>query len=444
MTDYYEELKLSSSLGTTELYQELNKLESLWRRREVINPEKAAKMIALIVEAQKKFKDEQSRRDYDLQLDQSKRKFKQLDPNAERLQSFMEWRNKAVLFYDEKQYDLAKAALEKAFSYMPIDYEDSLFFNQAALIYVDNNDCNAAMDYINKAIIIDSDTPDYYLTKGLVFNTLADGQYVNFSDKQTFREKSEKMFLKAYELAARKNISVVRANAAGALAIYYSFINDESRAETFAQEAVQYGDTWGNGQKVLDIIKSRKEAREKAQQEQQRREEEVRMRQEEENRRAEESRREYDEQNEAKRRAEEKYVQKLILWTRILGILNLAAGVILVLFEIKSLTPPRRNYLDEPPIFMLMYAYSMVLALEFHLIPDNRAITTKEEQRSIDIMGLFLVLGIIDVVVYTIAYIVRRSDFGALIMFPLVGFGSWFIWMGIIEFICTIKNKLKK
>lgn len=45
MTDYYVELKLSSSLSTAELYHELSKLESLWRRREVNNPEKAAKMI---------------------------------------------------------------------------------------------------------------------------------------------------------------------------------------------------------------------------------------------------------------------------------------------------------------------------------------------------------------------------------------------------------------
>lgn len=305
MTDYYEELKLSSSLDTAAVYQELSKLESLWRRREVTNPEKAAKMIALIVEAQEKFKDEQSRRSYDLQLEQSKRKFKQFDSNAERLQSFMEWRNKAVSFYDEKQYDLAKAALDKALTYMPADYEDSLFFNQAALIYVDNNDCNVAMDYINKAIIIDSDTPDYYLTKGLVFNTLANGQHVNFSDKQTFREKSEKMFLKAHELAARKNISVVRANAAGALAHYYSFINDEEKAEALAQEAVQYGETWGNGQRVLDNIR-------RTRQERQRCEEEARRRQEEENRRVEESRRKYEEQNEAKRRAEERYAQKLI------------------------------------------------------------------------------------------------------------------------------------
>lgn len=441
MTDYYDELNLSSSLDTATLYQEISKLESLWRRREVTNPEKAAKMIALIVEAQEKFKDEQSRRDYDLQLDQSKRKPKQLDPNTERLQSFMEWRNKAVSFYDEQQYDLAKSALDKALSYMPADYEDSLFFNQAALIYVNNNDCNAAMDYINKAIIIDSDIPDYYLTKGLVFNTIANKQYVDYSDKQTFHEKSEKMFLKAHELAARKNISIVRANAAGALARYYSFINDEARAETFAQEAVQYGETWGNGQKVLNIIKSRKAAREKAQQEQQRREKEARRRQEEEKRRNEEARRKYEEQNEAKRRAEEKHTQKMILWTKILGILNLIVGVILVLFEIRSLTPPRRNYLDEPPIFVFMYAYSMILAIEFQIIIPGK-------HRLNRIVTLFFILGILDVAVYTIAYIVRRSDFGALIMFPLVGFGSWFIWMRIIEFIidfiCTIKNKLKK
>lgn len=295
MTNYYEELKLSSSLDTAALYRELSKLESLWRRREVTNPEKAAKMIALIVEAQEKFKDEQSRRAYDLLLDQSKRKFEQADPNTERLRSFMEWRKKAVSFNDEKQYDLAKSALDRALSYMPADYEDSLFFNQAALIYVDNNDGNAAIDSINKAIVIDSDIPDYYLTKGLAFTTLSNGRYVNIGDKQTFREKGEEMFLKARELAVRKNLSVVRANAAGALAFYYNSINDEARAETFAQEAVQYGDTWGNGQEVLDIIKKRKEEREKARQEQQRREEEERRRQE-------ESRRKYKEQQQEQER----------------------------------------------------------------------------------------------------------------------------------------------
>ncbi len=86
MTDYYAELNLSTSLSTAALHQELGKLESLWRRREVTNPEKAAKMIALIVEAQDKFKDEQSRRDYDLQLDQSNRKPQQFDSSSGSLQ----------------------------------------------------------------------------------------------------------------------------------------------------------------------------------------------------------------------------------------------------------------------------------------------------------------------------------------------------------------------
>lgn len=434
MTDYYDELQLSSDLNTETLRWELSKLESLWRRREVTNPEKAAKMIALIVEAHEIFKEEQSRRDYDLQLDQSKRKFKQFDSNAERLQSFMEWRNKAVSFYDEKQYDLAVTALNKALSYMPTDYEDSLFFNQAALIYNINNDCNVAMDYINKAIIIDSDVPDYYLTKGLVFNGLASCQDINSVDNMN---KCESMFLKAYNLAVQQNVRLTRANAAGALARYYEWNNNESKAETFAQEAVDYGETWGNGQKVLNIIKSRKQAREKLQQEQQHREEEKRRRQEEEKRQDEEARRKYEEQNEAKRRAEEKHTQKMILWTKILGILNFIVGVILVIFEIRSLIPLRRNYLDEPPIFVFMYAYSMILAIEFQvIIPGKHSLNR--------IVTLFFILGILDVAVYTIAYIVRRSDFGALIMFPLVGFGSWFIWMRIIDFICTIKNKLKK
>ena len=44
MVDYYTELKIDKSLGITDISKELIKLESTWRRRELTNPDKAAKV----------------------------------------------------------------------------------------------------------------------------------------------------------------------------------------------------------------------------------------------------------------------------------------------------------------------------------------------------------------------------------------------------------------
>jgi len=313
MVDYYAELSIDSNLGVDEINKELSRLENTWKRRELNNPEKATKMLALIIDAREVFKSINDKSRYDRELAESKQPANPADPNqqqkAEKMRAFSEWRDKAVSFHNDKQYDLAQAALESAFSYMPINYEDSFFYNQAALIYVDNNNASAAMDYVNKAIVIDSSNPDFYLTKGFVFNSFLCGQFFsNPDDRQKYITKSEEMFLKAYNMAAQQNVRLTQADAAGALAVYYlNIYNDESKAELFAQEAVSYGETMGNGSKVLQEISDRRKAREERKQEELRQQEKARREQEEENRRAEESRRKYEEQKrEEERRKRER------------------------------------------------------------------------------------------------------------------------------------------
>lgn len=73
VVNYYEELNLSRELSTEELNTELTKLEAVWKRREITNPEKAAKMSALIIDARNAFKTDSARREYDVSLSPTQR-----------------------------------------------------------------------------------------------------------------------------------------------------------------------------------------------------------------------------------------------------------------------------------------------------------------------------------------------------------------------------------
>ena len=64
MINYYEELNLNRNDDVEEIKKTLNQLESTWRNREVRNPEKATKMIALIIDARKVFLSDMDKKEY--------------------------------------------------------------------------------------------------------------------------------------------------------------------------------------------------------------------------------------------------------------------------------------------------------------------------------------------------------------------------------------------
>lgn len=68
MVNYYEVLSLNRSLSTEEINAELSRLETIWKRREITNPEKAAKMNAAIIDAREVFKNDTTRKVYDVSL----------------------------------------------------------------------------------------------------------------------------------------------------------------------------------------------------------------------------------------------------------------------------------------------------------------------------------------------------------------------------------------
>lgn len=68
VVDYYGELNLDRGLSTKELNTELSRMETVWKRREITNPEKAAKMNALIIDARKVFRTDATRNEYDKSL----------------------------------------------------------------------------------------------------------------------------------------------------------------------------------------------------------------------------------------------------------------------------------------------------------------------------------------------------------------------------------------
>ena len=68
VANYYEVLSLNRSLSTEEINTELSRLETIWKRSEITNPEKAAKMNALIIDARDVFKSDVTRRAYDISL----------------------------------------------------------------------------------------------------------------------------------------------------------------------------------------------------------------------------------------------------------------------------------------------------------------------------------------------------------------------------------------
>ena len=79
-TDFYELLNLNRNDSAEDLKKELVQLETTWHRREIANPEKASRMLVLIMDAKNVFQNEQSKREYDQARDESKRQPAEADP----------------------------------------------------------------------------------------------------------------------------------------------------------------------------------------------------------------------------------------------------------------------------------------------------------------------------------------------------------------------------
>ncbi len=269
MTNYYKELNLDRTLGIGEINNELTRQERTWHQREVTMPEKARKMLTLIDEARNIFKTDASRREYDKDLDNRDIPKEILDPEEERKLALKKWKEEACSYYNNKQYDLARTAIEKSFLYLDAKGNNDDIYALAADIYREAGDKRLALDYINKAIVDAPDIAAYYTSKALVYEGMS------------FYDQMKELLYTAIAKAEARDDTSAKAQALGALAftLYYRD-HDEEQAERFALEADRLGDFWGNARRVLTDIEAKKEENRRAEEEERKKEQYERIYQE--------------------------------------------------------------------------------------------------------------------------------------------------------------------
>ncbi len=107
--------------------------------------------------AKEVFATAKSKAKYDQDLTDS---IKKRDPDAERKTAFMKWYRDAESYANEKQYDLAKTALNKAFQYATPETADYFFYCFATEIFALNANYSQAAEFANEAIVL---APDNHL-----------------------------------------------------------------------------------------------------------------------------------------------------------------------------------------------------------------------------------------------------------------------------------------
>ena len=178
MVDYYEQLKLDREASVEAINKELSALESTWKRREITNPEKATKILVLIMDARKAFKDDHSKAEYDYELAESNKEPASVDTDTERWENLNKWLNEALRYQQSSQNDLAKEAINNAAKFVGTDDND-YFYYLLSIISYNNGELQASFNAINKAIVINPGIVDYYLQSAAIYDDLYNARYEN-------------------------------------------------------------------------------------------------------------------------------------------------------------------------------------------------------------------------------------------------------------------------
>lgn len=265
MVDFYEELNLAPQDSAANINHTLSQLESTWKRREINNPEKATKMLALILEARNAFKSDATKAEYDYNLAESKKVPEQVDYSAERKAQFQQYRTQAEnYFYSGNQQDLALEAMRRAQQYYDPSQPDATFSYLCSLIKYDAGDFQGALSDITEAIVTDSSKATFYRWKGDILGDFFNSAISNPNGLQTARSylaQNRSNYEKGLELAKQSGDKEEQLACLEGLAESYSLIYDSDfdRAEKYAKEASAMGSTSEQLQNAFEAIRQGKE-----------------------------------------------------------------------------------------------------------------------------------------------------------------------------------------
>lgn len=262
-TDYYRELNLNEEDSIEEINRALNQLESIWKRREINNPEKATKMLALIIEARNNFRSDSCKKEYDNLLAESKKPKSQRDYDEEQKALFLQYRVQAENFFLDHQVDLALESVRRAQQYYNPSQQDTEFSYMCSLIKYETGDLQGALSDVTEAIVGNPNNATYYSWKayilGCFFNTLI-SEPNGFQIARAYLAQSRSDYEKALVLAEESGDTDEQITCLKSLAESYAIVYDSDfdRAENYAKQAIDMGDTSPELQKILESIKQSK------------------------------------------------------------------------------------------------------------------------------------------------------------------------------------------
>lgn len=254
IVDYYSELHIDPKSDLSSIQKELIQLERTWKQREITNPEKATKMLALIIDANKAFQNEETRKKYDIDLEESKKEPVAEDPDSKRREQFEKIKSDIAQFFNNKQYDMAQKALEKAENYyIESDDPEGKFWGYASCICFLNEDLEKSMEYVNRALLKDPENVEVLDRKARIL-LLCSGQASDnrdFEMVKTFTEGQRKVDNTLLSIAKIKNDTQLEITVLQRLSdSYYEFLpKDVDKARKYANQVKdlmkrENGDDW--------------------------------------------------------------------------------------------------------------------------------------------------------------------------------------------------------
>jgi len=263
LLNYYELLNLNRGDSVEEINRQLSKLENDWRRREITMPEKAAKTLVLIIDARKVFQNEQTKAQYDWDLDNQGKEPEQVDYDAERRKQLEQCLNEVGYYYTNGQLAFAKDALDRASQFLGSD-ENSKYYYWYSNIAYDYNDLQTANNMITRALRIEQNQSAFYIQAASVYLGLYEqgcGNQSSLNEALSYLEMSKSSLRTAISISEQSGNQTQLAIAVGMLADAYMVIHNQdlNEAERLANRLISLGDPQQEANELLQEIRERRQ-----------------------------------------------------------------------------------------------------------------------------------------------------------------------------------------
>ena len=261
--NFYEEITgLDPEMTLEEIKGELLRQEKVWIKRQITAPEKATKMLAVLIDAKKAFADETSRRAYDKELAESKNPPPAADPLAARRAEFYEWIEKTNQYLNqENQVDMAGQAFEKALScYTPCRKEEAGLYLYGVDICNSRQNYEGALRYINQGLMLDDTSMILYWAKTRCVCLLAlletqPEQGAHLGRENSYCAIAHETCRKALSLARQNDDADMEIKVSAQLARLYYLVDEETQEnKKEARRLALLVQNAGQGELVKDVL----------------------------------------------------------------------------------------------------------------------------------------------------------------------------------------------